>query len=194
MARLSVRGLCLAVLFLGTSACTAIVGGKLNKLPEGSDAGSVSCTPMTPCDDGNPCKGPDECSPDGHCVGGVVPIGDGTPCDRDGNAGTMDICIAGGCVLSPCGDRIVQSGPPSFEECDDGANSNDNDGCRSDCKFTCTRIEDCQDGNVCDGAEVCSAGLPGNRMCRESDALPPDGTPCTKPDSNPGMCFAAMCR
>ncbi|MCA9608572.1 MAG: hypothetical protein KC619_23375, partial [Myxococcales bacterium] len=85
-----------------------------------------SCTLDSECDDMNPCTA-------GHsCAGGTCALGtrvpDGTTCDADMNAATRDLCIAGRCGLSRCGDGYVDVG----EMCDDG-NTVSGDGCQADC-------------------------------------------------------------
>lgn len=194
MARSSVRSFCLIALVLGTGACTAIVGGKLDKLPEGDDAGTARCTPGAMCDDRNACNGVDLCGPGGLCMPGMMVVADGAPCDTDGTAATPEICVMGTCHAPRCGDRVVTRTGMFPEECDDGANANDNDGCKNNCKFTCQLDSDCDDGNLCDGREACTIAAPGMRMCREDLLpLPPDGSDCTKPDGNPGTCMGTLC-
>ena len=43
------------------------------------------------------------------------------------------------------------------EDCDDGRNGNDLDGCRDDCRFTCFANVDCDDRDACTGTETCGA-------------------------------------
>jgi cysteine-rich repeat protein len=77
---------------------------------------------------------------------GMLP--DGTVCGDD----PRQICSSGGCIASHCGDAIVD---PGTETCDDG-NTEDGDGCDSDCTRTCEHAADCDDGNFCNGAETCT--------------------------------------
>lgn len=194
--RLSSRGsatlmlatLTLVALALTSSACSAVVASRLADKPASDDAATMGCTPGAMCLDGTPCKGPDVCSPDGTCVSGTAAAPDGTPCNSDSDPANGEICGMGACHLPFCGDGIV-SAP---ELCDDG-NPDPNDGCRPNCTFTCQNDMDCQDGNECDGAEVCTVGRVGERKCREAALLPPDGTPCTKPDMNMGACGMGIC-
>ena len=192
MARHTPRGLWLAALALAltTSACSVIVSGKLDKLSD--DAGPARCTPRAACDDRNPCTGPDQCSPDGYCVGGTMPVPDGLPCDSDGNAATQEICVVGACALSRCGDGVVALMAMPPEQCDDGNNVEPTDFCKNDCTFPCMRDQDCDDGNVCNGLEACTIAPTGMRKCRAAlGALPAPGTACVKPDGNPGTCTVA---
>jgi cysteine-rich repeat protein len=115
-------------------------------------------------------------------------VADGTVCDLGGMA-AAGICVAGSCNPTSCGDRIVTG----TEQCDDGANANDNDGCKNDCTFTCQRDEDCDDTNECDGAESCLVGLPGMRVCREALAIPPNGTRCEQAGGASGTCMGGVC-
>lgn len=180
-----------APLFVASSACSVIVAGKLDEKTAVDDAGSGTCTPAAACSDGNACNGADTCSATGECTPGTTMVADGTVCDLDGAAGA-GICSARVCAMPRCGDRLVTGS----EACDDGANDdddNDNDGCKNDCKFTCQRDEDCGDGNLCDGSESCLPGLPGMRVCRESIAIPPNGTTCVKPGGETGSCMAGLC-
>jgi cysteine-rich repeat protein len=62
----------------------------------------------------------------------------------------MGLCRGGVCATGVCQDGLVDAG----EECDDD-NTTPGDGCEDDCTFTCELDEDCQDGNACNGAEVC---------------------------------------
>jgi cysteine-rich repeat protein len=87
----------------------------------------------TPCDDGNDCRGPDQCL-NGSCDGASL-CGDGTlqgtcaeECD-DGNTADEDGCSSE-CLDEFCGDGILQA--LLGEECDDG-NVFPGDGCDESC-------------------------------------------------------------
>ena len=57
-----------------------------------------------------------------------------------------------GGVASPiCGNGQTEGA----EQCDDGSNGNDLDGCKDDCTYTCEMDGQCSDGNVCNGLEEC---------------------------------------
>ena len=45
----------------------------------------------------------------------------------------MGVCSGGLCASPGCGNDVVDSG----EECDDGQNGDNDDGCRDDCTFSC---------------------------------------------------------
>ena len=134
------------------------------------------CTYACDGDDDCPDDG-DECNGTAFCDLGLMacamrnPLPDGTPCGTD--PGVRRICIAGTCNVSACGDGYVDAGATPPEACDD-RNLVGGDGCEADCTFTCIVDEDCNDGNVCNGAETCSLSthtcLPG------ANAGP--GTPC----------------
>jgi cysteine-rich repeat protein len=123
----------------------------------------------TNCNDMNPCT-MDTCTGTGtasRCTNTAVPNGR--------SCGGSNICNMGVCVAARCGDGIRTGS----EECDDGNASND-DGCRTDCTFTCTAATTathCDDGNVCNGTETCTN--PGTLMSRcAAGTPPPDGTAC----------------
>ncbi|MBI2395366.1 MAG: hypothetical protein HYV09_37700 [Deltaproteobacteria bacterium] len=104
---------------------------------------------------------------------------DGTDC------GGGSICVKGLCAGSSCGDGYVDGA--NGEECDD-ANAVSGDGC-SLCKFDCKAAADCDNGNVCDGAETCNAST---HVCGSSSA-PADGTTCTLAAGGSGTCKAKAC-
>jgi cysteine-rich repeat protein len=138
--------------------------------------GNGTLDPGELCDDGNAdardgCT--NACTP---CGDGIVQTGE--ECD-DGNLVDGDGCDAD-CTLTACGNGIVSPG----EECDDG-NRVSGDCCSSTCKLepagtTCTEdlnvctfdfcnrfgqcihppnTAPCNDGNLCNGADTCSAGV-----------------------------------
>jgi hypothetical protein len=100
---------------------------------------------------------------------------DGTPCP-----GGM-ICIDEACVASECGDGFVHIA--AGEDCEDG-NDVAFDGCEpTTCTFTCDdALEDCDDGFVCNGAELCTA-----HVCAPGTAAT-DGTPCSTTEVPDGVC------
>jgi cysteine-rich repeat protein len=85
-----------------------------------------------PCDDGNSCTVTDTCSI-GICMGGT-PLSDGSSCNQDGDATTREICLAGECKASICGDGYADLGATPAEECDDG-NTASSDGCEWNCSY-----------------------------------------------------------
>lgn len=105
-----------------------------------------SCNADSDCDDGRVCTGAETCDMTSHtCVDGTPPAG--TACTQADN--DPGVCNMGQCVPEGCGDGILDG-----EECDDG-NLLDNDGCDANCTFSCTADIDCDDGDVCTGAETC---------------------------------------
>jgi cysteine-rich repeat protein len=74
-----------------------------------------------------------------------------------------------------CGNGHLDDG----EDCDD-ENTDDADGCKADCTFTCIASTNCDvDGNVCNGVDYCL--LP-DHVCVEGTprACTDDGSPCTE--------------
>ena len=85
-----------------------------------------------------------------------------------------------------CGDGLIDTG--AGEVCDDG-NRVDDDGCDSDCQFSCTSHADCDDGEICNGEEVCNSTT---HACGVAGVLPPNGTACVDGGSA-GNCMDAVC-
>ncbi|MEM9865641.1 MAG: DUF4215 domain-containing protein [Myxococcota bacterium] len=139
---------------------------------------TFSCIVNGDCDDGLFCNGLEEC--DMNVCFPAAPLADGSACDRDDNSSTRDICLAGSCAPSFCGDGFVDAP----EACDDG-NDTEGDGCKNDCQFTCVNDADCDDGVLCNGAERCAA----ERVCAPGTPAP-DGTPCAALSS----CQAGSCQ
>lgn len=71
---------------------------------------------------------------------------EGEPCTTPG--GATGTCRDGACVVAGCGNGAVDDG----EDCDDGRNGDDADGCTDACVWTDFQ---CDDENVCNGAERC---------------------------------------
>lgn len=99
------------------------------------------------CNDSNPCS-IDSCDLTRRVCAKPAPVTKGTACTLP--TGGAGVCNGTLCTAPSCGNRVVESG----EDCDDG-NTVDSDGCRSDCRWTCTRDLDCDDKNACTGAETC---------------------------------------
>ena len=132
---------------------------------------TYSCGENADCDDGNPCNGEETCGESSHrCAAGLPPEGV-TACTQDDEDESPGVCRGSECVPEGCGDEIVDDA----EECDDG-NDESGDGCETDCTFTCVENEDCDDGNVCTGAETCV-----DHVCVAGEAVvcADDGNPCT---------------
>lgn len=132
---------------------------------------TFTCSDDTHCDDHGPCNGMERCDTSSHfCVGGE-PLSEGSACTTD--AVSDGVCGGGECILAGCGNGVVDSS----EDCDDGRNGDDTDGCRDNCTFTCVDAADlsCDDGLFCNGAEscdpathTCQAGAP--MVCTPIDA------------------------
>lgn len=118
----------------------------------------------TPSDDGWSClladggvmvdpSAPPDASTSFPRDGGVAPdtggCEEGRACTTPGGASGR--CRDGACVAPGCGNGTVDEG----EQCDDGRNGDDDDGCRDDCTWTCEADGACDDGDVCNGAERC---------------------------------------
>lgn len=131
---------------------------------------AFTCSADTDCDDADICNGVETCTDPAtdlsRCVPPSAPASDGTSC------GSGLICLSGGCVSSACGDGFTDGS----EQCDDG-NAVDGDGCENDCTFTCSSAADCDDGNVCSGAETCANPGTAASMCA-AGTPPSDGTSC----------------
>ena len=101
-------------------------------------------------DDGNPCNGEEFCDTDAHQCDQRNPLSEGDKCDDD----PRRICRGGNCQESTCGDEYLDEG--GGEECDDGANGDDEDGCTDDCLYTCHNNAECSDDERCNGVEQCT--------------------------------------
>ncbi|MBN2496691.1 MAG: SUMF1/EgtB/PvdO family nonheme iron enzyme [Deltaproteobacteria bacterium] len=89
-------------------------------------------------------------------------------------------------VDSECGDGKAEG----QEECDDGQNGDDEDGCRDDCRFTCSQAElDCEDEPGDCHAAHCVPNEIG-RVCEsevDDEDLPDDDNPCTQDTCRAGV-------
>ncbi|MFH1435474.1 MAG: hypothetical protein ABIJ56_07130, partial [Pseudomonadota bacterium] len=135
-------------------------GGEFCEPPTESctDDCRYECTSHDQCPvDGNPCNGAEYCDMDaGRCASSDPPA-EGTQCSE--GADPRKICREGSCLDSSCGDGFVDYGADPAEECDDG-NPVDDDGCDSDCTYTCreeTQAVDCDDTFGCT-IDTCDAG------------------------------------
>jgi cysteine-rich repeat protein len=86
----------------------------------------VSTPDNARCTDNQVCNGAETCDAARGCLPGVR-AADGTVCVN----APRNICLAGACGLSRCGDRYVDAG--AMETCDDG-NQVDNDMCNNTCR------------------------------------------------------------
>ncbi len=137
------------------------------------------CVEAADCDDGDPCNGTEACTT-GECVDGTA-LGEGDVCDLDSMAGTRELCLAGTCALTRCGDGFTDT--TTMEECDD-SNDVSGDGC-DDCRFSCEAAADCDDAESCNGAETCSAA----HVCTAGTNLAA-GTACA---GGTGRCVTGAC-
>lgn len=143
-----------------------------------NDCGFTCSAGDTKCDDGNACTGTETCGGDHKCVAGT-PLNEGDSC------GDGLVCVSGNCVSAACGDGQQQTG----EECDDG-DVDENNGCNTQCTFSCLSTDatkdctatgdECAGSNVCDDtAHTCTGGTPlaENANCK----------------NNTGTCKAGVC-
>ncbi|AKF05542.1 DUF4215 domain-containing protein [Sandaracinus amylolyticus] len=146
----------------------------------------TAATAVADCGDGNACNGVEVCTAGGSLASRCGP---GTAPANGASCGGTNICVGGACVARRCGDMIVSTG----EQCDDGNTANA-DGCDNDCTWTCAGAADCSDGNVCNGAEVCtSPSTLGSRCGAGTPAA--TGTTCDR-DANAStrdICRSSVC-
>ncbi len=154
--------------------------GDTDSFPDGDDwTDGLTCTTGADCDDGDPCNGEETCNVlTGSCESGER-AGDGTLCIPS----PRHICLDGACVESSCGDCFLDRGNGEF--CDD-CNEDPDDGCDT-CRLKCTDDADCQDGDLCNGDEVCDAVT---GYCRTGELLQ-DGTECG--ESPRRICISGLC-
>jgi hypothetical protein len=136
------------------------------------------CEGVQICDDSNPCTH-NRCLPTG-CE--HPQVADGTPCDRDGNPCTVDVCFSGECTGTqppeeqdgiPCEADCVPNGVCKAGVCV-GEPVPVGGACAS--ARDCTNVEDtcnervcvrmCEDGDACTIRETCQDGtcVPGPRL------------------------------
>ena len=124
---------------------------------------TFSCTMAAECADSTDCT-TETCDTTTHrCV--TTPAGDGDECEVDDEPLTQEICVAGACVASTCGDQIVDA---RDEECDDG-NTTPGDGCQADCTVTVSAfraisLRFADPHTYTDGATGCEDGTAGFDM------------------------------
>ena len=145
---------------------------------------SFSCHGDDDCNDLRTCNGEETCDAVLHRCAPGVHAEDGTPCLTA--AGAAGGCRAGICAPASCGDLVVDAG----EDCDDG-NLEPDDGCETDCRWTCTNDAACANGRFCNGAETCALGT---HTCVDGTPLI-DGTECNRDDdpTTRDVCLAARC-
>lgn len=142
---------------------------------DGCTSCRFDCLDNARCDDGDSCTGVERCDLSTHACTAGAPLPPGTDCTSSRVLAGVCRDVAGmaTCVSPGCGNGVVDGA----EDCDDGANGNQDDGCRDDCRFTCTEAADCDDGTVCNGDELCDTTT---HLCRAGAGLDcGDGDDCT---------------
>ncbi len=112
-------------------------------------------------------------------IDGATGCSEGDECTTPG--GATGTCRDGACVVAGCGNDVVDEG----EDCDDGRNGDDADGCTDTCVWTCEADFQCDDGNGCNGAERCVLA---SHTCTNGSALDCDDRDNCTTDS----CDAAL--
>jgi hypothetical protein len=140
---------------------------------------NIVCAPgQSPIiDDGNPCT-VDGCNEVVGVFHELQPASDGDECTT--GLPTREICLAaaGGCVVSACGDGLVDTGASPPEACDDGSANSDSWSPTRHCNAQCSgwapfcgdgRLdsgdETCDDGDARDTANGCAADCQRNDAC-----------------------------
>ncbi|MFC1654515.1 RCC1 domain-containing protein [Myxococcota bacterium] len=175
---------------------------------EGTDACELDPGPKEglTCDDGDACTGPTDTCVSGTCFG--------PPLDADG-----DLFVSDACGGQDCDDGNTNVNPGVFEG--PGGDPKCGDNIDNDCDNltdladptcgTCFVDLDCDDNDVCNGSETCSAGscnsgtsldCNDNEVCTTDSCDPvsgcqyannsnpcDDGNPCTTPD----VCSSGTC-
>lgn len=182
------------------------------------DCGNTVIDTGEDCDDGNEVGG-DGCTAlcvDEFCGDGVINDNGAEVCDDGaGNSNTTPDACRLDCQEPSCGDGITD--PEDGEECDD-ANTDENDGCTSQCTAcgngNTAGAEQCDDGNTvagdcctpsctfealgssCTGAPSSDCTAPGCDGAGSCVELPvPDGGPCDDGDecSTASECQSGLC-
>lgn len=164
-----------------------------NACTDDSCVAGVGCQHVpngAPCNDFDPCTGPDLCAGD-YCVGGLAKL-----CADDGNPCTVEYCISmapPGLSNSPAADPDGCIHHPLPATCEDGNPCTSGDGCTG---TTCAggSGNGCDDKNTCT-LDACAGGGAGcTHTATGSSAACDDGNACTLGDTcNPstGACAAA---
>lgn len=143
---------------------------------DGSAGCTAQCTfactdPTVDCGTGPVCQVA-TCTEDHACIFVVDTNMNGTSC------GTGMVCNNGTCESEgTCGNGVLEGS----EQCDFGMNDNGaNAGCEEGCTLSCGSAADCDDMELCNGAETCDAvtinGMLGHRCV--DGAAEDDGTAC----------------
>ncbi len=169
--------------------------GEFCEPPGSSDCDDMcrwGCTADDDCaGDGNICNGEEFCDMAAHVCDRRDPLVDGTECGMDPRM----ICLGGSCQASVCGDRFLDI---VMEECDDGRDGDQANGCNDMCEYSCHESSECDDGQVCNGYELCEDVTAAGKLCVEGpDALIgtgcDDGEFCTAVDvcDGAGLCLGS---
>ncbi|MCZ7683372.1 MAG: DUF4215 domain-containing protein [Sandaracinaceae bacterium] len=142
-----------------------------------TDTCELTCEADVDCSDDDVCNGDEVCDTGTHTCGAGTAPADGTSC----GAGA-EVCFGGACITPVCGNTVVEPG----EQCDDGMNGDDTDGCTDACRRTCTMDSDCDDGEPCNGDETCDTTA---SLCEDGTALA-NGVSC---GSGSEVCFMEVC-
>ncbi|RYZ10213.1 MAG: hypothetical protein EOO73_01155 [Myxococcales bacterium] len=155
-----------------------------NACTQSDSCNGGECTGAEPktCEAADDCHDAGECDPaTGECSSAAKQ--DGEPCDDSQACTTNDVCTEGACggEAVVCDDGLACSG----DRCDEasGACAADTSNC------SCEKDADCQDGNACNGLEICD---PTQKLCRLGTAVvcPTSADPCLQNSCTPetGAC------
>jgi hypothetical protein len=166
--------------------------------PQGGD-----CTIDAECDDGQFCTGPETCN-SGTCQSSGDPCGGGEICNETSDACETPACNNDGtcedgedCNNCPNDCRSQSSGNPNSRYCCDGALPSCGDGRCSengwscgDGGTSCSIDSECDDGQFCNGAEICSAGScrPGSDPCQGQQGCDEGAAQCVTCGGNKAIC------
>lgn len=148
-----------------------------------------SCVPTDAtrnCDTGDVCKGVSTCNATTHVCSIPVPKKAGDDCGS--TATTAHYCSNQNgslvCTVARCGNAKTEP----KEDCDDG-NTNDLDGCRNNCTFTCKAAADCSDGKQCT-KDDCNTTT---HKCTFTADPAQAGQPCSESGVSAGHCSSGVC-
>jgi cysteine-rich repeat protein len=137
--------------------------------------------PTRNCALGDTCAGTSSCDASTHRCTTATPRPDGSGC------GGSNVCRGGVCINPTlCGNGTVDAA--AGEDCDD-QNTVQDDGCRTNCRFTCRSAADCNDLNICNGTEACVGVLNSQGKACQPGVLALKGTRC----GDNKVCIAGSC-
>lgn len=167
------------------AGCSVIVDGELaNRMGEDAGPSGETCSFDAQCISFDPFNCNRVCGDEGFCVDGPT-APDGTRCGMS-MAASMH-CVAGECVMRTCGDGYVDRAATPPEFCDDGDDTNPDDGCHM-CTRSCAppAPANCSDDDPCNGQESCG-DVGGMMVCRSTQGLA-DDTACPGGTCQQGTC------